>query len=110
MPKIGEVWVKSILGAAWQSLLGSVCHAQVRHFCNARLGLSERAMQTVTWPEVARRIVEVRSRHSDQQRIYRVFVRAGLVDLPVACTQTDCVLSPPTCRCSATCGCASSAT
>lgn len=31
----------------------------VRHFCNQRLGLSDRAMQTVSWPDVTRRIVEV---------------------------------------------------
>lgn len=35
----------------------------MRHFCNVRLGLSERAMQTVTWPEVAHRIVEVWRSH-----------------------------------------------
>mmetsp|Transcript_4303 Transcript_4303/g.12400 ORF Transcript_4303/g.12400 Transcript_4303/m.12400 type:complete len:983 (-) Transcript_4303:227-3175(-) len=33
--------------------------AEVRHFCNQRLGLSERAVQTVSWPDVTRRIVEV---------------------------------------------------
>lgn len=38
--------------------------AEVRHFCNQRLGLSERAVQTVSWPDVTRRIVEVPDRKS----------------------------------------------
>lgn len=33
--------------------------AQVQHFYNHKLGLSERQLQTVTWPEVVHRIVEV---------------------------------------------------
>lgn len=47
--------------------------AEVRHFCNARLGLSERAMQTVTWPEVARRIVDV-------QRNLRLCIKRDLTE------------------------------
>lgn len=35
--------------------------AEVRHFCNHKLGLSERQLQTVTWPEVVHRIVQVSS-------------------------------------------------
>lgn len=34
--------------------------AEVRHFCNHKLGLSERQLQTVTWPEVVHRMVQVR--------------------------------------------------
>lgn len=34
--------------------------AEMRHFVQHRLGLSERQLKTVTWPEMAKRIVEVR--------------------------------------------------
>jgi autophagy-related protein 9 len=34
--------------------------AEVKHFCNHKLGISERQMGTVTWPEVAHRLVQVR--------------------------------------------------
>lgn len=34
--------------------------ADVRHFVNHKLGLSERQLQTVTWPEVVHRIVQAR--------------------------------------------------
>jgi autophagy-related protein 9 len=33
--------------------------AGIRHFTTHKLGLSERQLQTVTWPEVATRIVQV---------------------------------------------------
>lgn len=33
--------------------------AVVKHFTQHRLGLSPRQLRTVTWPEVARRIVDV---------------------------------------------------
>ena len=33
--------------------------ADIKHFTTSKLGLSERQLQTVTWPEVAARIVEV---------------------------------------------------
>lgn len=33
--------------------------AEMRHFVQHRLGLSERQLKTVTWPEMAKRIVEV---------------------------------------------------
>ena len=33
--------------------------AEVRHFCNHKLGLSERQLATATWPEVAHRLVQV---------------------------------------------------
>lgn len=33
--------------------------ANIRHFTRNRLGLSEHQLRCVTWPEVARRIVEV---------------------------------------------------
>lgn len=36
--------------------------ADIRHFTTNKLGLSERQLQTVTWPEVASRIVQVRGR------------------------------------------------
>ncbi len=39
----------------------SLLLSQVQHFVNHKLGLSERQLQTVTWPEVARRIVQVRA-------------------------------------------------
>ena len=39
--------------------MSSVLLLQVQHFVNHKLGLSERQLQTVTWPEVARRIVQV---------------------------------------------------
>ena len=35
--------------------------AVISHFTRHRLGLSARQLKTVTWPEVARRIVDVRS-------------------------------------------------
>lgn len=34
--------------------------AVIAHFTQHRLGLSRRQLKTVTWPEVARRIVDVR--------------------------------------------------
>ena len=37
--------------------------ASIRHFTTHKLGLSERQLQTVTWPEIATRIVQV-SLHS----------------------------------------------
>ncbi|GAB4821600.1 hypothetical protein N2152v2_008646 [Parachlorella kessleri] len=35
--------------------------AEVRHFCQHKLGLSERQLATCTWPEVAHRLVQVQS-------------------------------------------------
>lgn len=33
--------------------------AEIRHFCNHKLGVSERQLATITWPEVAHRLVQV---------------------------------------------------
>jgi hypothetical protein len=51
--------------------------SEVRHFTQHRLGLSERQLKTVSWPEVARRIVEVRLRCTlssctGLRRVYRM--------------------------------------
>lgn len=55
----------SIFSLYW---LYSLCHAvrdihaasDIRHFTTHKLGLSESQLKTVTWPEVAKRIVNVR--------------------------------------------------
>lgn len=52
---LGAYWVWNLVHLA----VDMRALAEVRHFCNHRLGLSERAVQTVSWPHVARRIVEV---------------------------------------------------
>lgn len=89
-----------------------VVSPQVRHFCNARLGLSERAMQTVTWPEVARRIVEVRA-VAEKSLLPEVtspigngfqLLRHYSIPFPchVQCVQSRSMLHPmPTAHCSA---------
>lgn len=37
--------------------------AEIKHFCNHKLGISERQMGTITWPEVAHRLVQVQRTH-----------------------------------------------
>ena len=63
---------------------------QVQHFVNHKLGLSERQLQTVTWPEVARRIVQAclcRAATAVIQARFMCFLRSmktcatGLVDV-----------------------------
>ena len=62
---LGAYWVWNLVHLA----VDMRALAEVRHFCNHRLGLSERAVQTVSWPHVARRIVEVRPPPGLQGRI-----------------------------------------
>ena len=58
----------SIFSVYW---LYSLCHAMrdihaasdIRHFTTHKLGLSESQLKTVTWPEVAKRIVNVSHVH-----------------------------------------------
>lgn len=58
----------SIFSVYW---LYSLCHAMrdvhafsdIRHFTTHKLGLSESQLKTVTWPEVAKRIVNVSHAH-----------------------------------------------
>ena len=58
----------SIFSIYW---LYSLCHAvrdihaasDIRHFTTHKLGLSESQLKTVTWPEVAKRIVNVGHAH-----------------------------------------------
>ena len=55
----------AIFGAYWLYNLAHLAvdlreAANIAHFTRNRLGLSEHQLRCVTWPEVARRIVEVR--------------------------------------------------
>ena len=55
-----------IFGAYWlynlvHLLLDLRAASAIRSFTTDKLGLSERQLRTVTWPDVARRIVEVRA-------------------------------------------------
>ena len=64
----------SIFSVYW---LYSLCHAvrdiraasDIRHFTTHKLGLSESQLKTVTWPEVAKRIVDVRHAHMALQML-----------------------------------------
>ncbi|KAI3424722.1 hypothetical protein D9Q98_008111 [Chlorella vulgaris] len=57
-----------LFSAYWLAALAHLVYevrelAEVKHFCNHKLGISERQMGTVTWPEVAHRLVQVQRRH-----------------------------------------------
>ena len=64
----------SIFSVYW---LYSLCHAvrdihaasDIRHFTTHKLGLSESQLKTVTWPEVAKRIVNVSPAHMALQML-----------------------------------------
>lgn len=75
-----------IFGAYWMYNLAHLFFdvrtaADIRHFTTNKLGLSERQLQTVTWPEVANRIVLVRFKfqlpslepRSEKQRFKALF-------------------------------------
>lgn len=92
----------SIFGAYWlynlvHLVLDLRAAAAIRSFTTDKLGLSERQLRTVTWPEVAHRIVQVPSPHAafagpeSQHFLYQWTCPAPVhVELPASVRLAEC--------------------